>query len=548
MAHVELPEFEDMTPSIQDKARPILEKTGQLGEIFKLIAIDEKIYNATDKMVQTYLLDETTLLLNPDEFALLNSKAPYLISMATTDFSELTKNDFFDAESTGIISIPKPMDEPVIGVIDTMFDDRVYFSEWVDFENKLSDDIPLDSNDYRHGTAVSSIIVDGPTINPDLDDGCGRFRVKHFGVASSGKFSSFTIVRLIKEIIAENKDIKVWNLSLGSSEEVDENFISPEAAIIDKIQFENDVIFVISGTNKQRGDKNYKIIGSPADSINSMVVNAVDMNENPPDYARRGIVLSFFNKPDICYFGGSSKKYMKVCEPNGESHVAGTSYAAPWITRKLAYLIHVMGFSREVAKALVIDSATKWDSVYSVDEASVLGHGIVPQRIEDVINSKEDEIKFVLSGVSEKYDTYNYNIPVPLYKDEHPFLGKATLCYFPKCSRNQGVDYTNTELDVYFGRINDENKIKSIDKNTQSIEGEASYLCEDNARKYFRKWDNSKHIREMLKDNCSPKKYTWKKVVLYGWEDKTLDWNNGIVSYLETEDVSLGFGDRVCGL
>ena len=61
MAHIKLPEFEEMSPEIQDKARPIMEKTGQLGEIFKLIAIDEKVYNATDMMVQKYLLDETTL-------------------------------------------------------------------------------------------------------------------------------------------------------------------------------------------------------------------------------------------------------------------------------------------------------------------------------------------------------------------------------------------------------------------------------------------------------------------------------------------------------
>lgn len=75
MAHIQLPEFEDMSSSIQDKARPILEKTGQLGEIFKLIAIDEKIYNATDMMVQSYLLDETTLSYDVKEaIALLISK------------------------------------------------------------------------------------------------------------------------------------------------------------------------------------------------------------------------------------------------------------------------------------------------------------------------------------------------------------------------------------------------------------------------------------------------------------------------------------------
>lgn len=61
MAHIELPEFEQMSPAIQQKAKPILEKTGKLGEIFKLLAIDENIYNATDVMVQNYLLKETHL-------------------------------------------------------------------------------------------------------------------------------------------------------------------------------------------------------------------------------------------------------------------------------------------------------------------------------------------------------------------------------------------------------------------------------------------------------------------------------------------------------
>lgn len=75
MAHIKLPEFEDMTPSIQEKARPILEKTGKLGNIFKLLAIDEKIYFATDGMIQKYLLDETTLSYEIKEaIALLISK------------------------------------------------------------------------------------------------------------------------------------------------------------------------------------------------------------------------------------------------------------------------------------------------------------------------------------------------------------------------------------------------------------------------------------------------------------------------------------------
>ena len=100
----------------------------------------------------------------------------------------------------------------------------------------ISDDIETSSEDMDHGTAVSSIIVDGPNINPELDDGCGRFKVRHFGVALSNQMSSFAILRHIKEIVKTNKDIRVWNLSLGSALEINPNFISPEAAISENVQ------------------------------------------------------------------------------------------------------------------------------------------------------------------------------------------------------------------------------------------------------------------------------------------------------------------------
>lgn len=450
----------------------------------------------------TRVMDDTTLLLRPDELTIIKQKAPYLISMAVTDITQFTRDDF-DSYESPVVTIPVPKNEPTIGVIDTMFDESVYFSDWVEFENMLSDEIPLRSSDYKHGTAVSSIIVDGPTSNPEMDDGCGRFRVKHFGVAAGEKFSSFTILRNINEIILSNKDIKVWNLSLGSKLEINPNFISPEAAILDRIQYENDVVFVIAGTNKSSEVEHPIAIGAPADSINSLVVNSVDLNGRPASYTRKGPVLSFFTKPDICYYGGDDEKPITVCTPLGAAFVRGTSYAAPWISRKMSYLIDVLGFNREIAKALIINSATGWSK--QEIESSLVGHGVVPVKISDVAHSKDDEIQFVLSGVSEKYDTYAYNIPIPINNDKQPFVAKATLCYFPCCARNQGVDYTNTELDMSFGRINEKNKIKSINENYQSDETEYR-TWEEDARKIFRKWDNVKHIREMFSSRKRAKK------------------------------------------
>lgn len=115
-------------------------------------------------IVSAKMIDDTTLRLTPDEIQLLLNHAPYLIAMNVSDFSKLSKYNIFHAtDIDSKIHIPKPTNEPIIGVIDTQFDTNVYFSDWVDYKNMLSPEIPLNPDDFFHGTAVSSIIVD-PTI------------------------------------------------------------------------------------------------------------------------------------------------------------------------------------------------------------------------------------------------------------------------------------------------------------------------------------------------------------------------------------------------
>lgn len=466
-------------------------------------------------IVDDRIIDGTTLRLNPDEVKLLYNNASYLIAMGVTDFSEISRDDVLDAyedmeEEAGLL-IPHPQNEPVIGVIDTQFNEKVYFHEWVEYKNLLDPNILLSRKDYEHGTAVSYIIVDGPQGNPELADGCGRFRVRHFGVATNNGFSSFTVLKMIRNIVASNRDIKVWNLSLGSKLEIKPNFISPEAAELDRIQSEYDVIFVVAGTNIPAGvtKKNMRI-GFPADSLNSMVVNAVDFAGNSASYTRIGPVLSFFHKPDVSYYGGDGTVYtdkMVVCKDDmGAAYVAGTSFAAPWISRKLAYLIHIMGLSREVAKALLIDAAAGWNRRDDISHR--IGYGVVPKHINEVLKTPDDEIRFIMTGASEEYETYTYNLPVPVVDHAHPFYARATLAYFPQCDRKQGVDYTSTEMDIQFGRVvakRGSTMIKAIDDNRQSEEKQIT-LYEEDARKMYRKWDNVKHISEKIKEKRVPRK------------------------------------------
>lgn len=460
------------------------------------------------------VLDDSMVRLDINQLNRLNAEAPYLISMGVHDVCQIPAPKIVASEDdVQFPKIPHPTNEPTIGVIDTLFDTDAYFSEWVSTQNRIAASIPIKLVDKFHGTAVCSIIVDGPTLNPSLNDNCGRFKVRHFGVATAGRFSSFEIIRQIREIVMENPDIHVWNLSLGSAMEINQNAISPQAAALDQIQREYDVIFVVAGTNvppERDGDKNM-LLGAPADSLNSLVVNAVGMDNKPASYTRRGPVLSFFYKPDVCYYGGDGiAKETGMCVCNGCRIVYsdGTSYAAPWVARKLAYLIEVMNIKREIAKALIIDSAAGWNdwSTEKVDRFR-RGYGVVPKTIREVVQCENDEIRFVLYGTAEEWETYTYKLPVPVVNGAHPYFARATLVYFPSCDRNQGVDYTVTEMDVYLGRIGDKNGkfgIIPINRNKQCDEDEWG-PDEESARKEYRKWDNVKRIAEAVNPRARPK-------------------------------------------
>ncbi len=153
--------------------------------------------------------------------------------------------------------------------------------------------------------------------------------------------------------------------------------------------------------------------------------------------------------------------------------------------------LDILGFNREIAKAIIIDSARGWNDKLIPENIAWYGHGVVPIKINDIMQTKEDEIKFMVSDISEKWNTYNYHFPIPIKDDKYPYIARVTMCYFPLCDRAQGVDYTNTEFNLHFGRIRNNGKIYDIkgDKQNQDEELNATknYLFEDEARDKFRK-------------------------------------------------------------
>lgn len=444
-------------------------------------------------------IDGYAYLLTPAQLADISYRFPYLVSMSSqTDVSSIPPVTFEKIYADNNIC-PPPGNEPIVGVIDSSFDMSANFASWVDY--RYDKDYFSDS---LHGTAITSLIVDGPKYNPDLEDSCGRFRVRHFAVLDSdNRVSQLELYKRLDHIVRTNSDIKVWNLSIGTDQPIEKNSISPIASLLDRLQAELDVVFIVAGTNNTVEDSSFPMIGAPADSINSIVVNSVDKDGSIPAYARRGPVLSFYQRPNICAIGGSSNKPLKVYSRNGISNVHGTSFAACWVTRKIAFLIHRLHLTREVAKALIIDAAYGWN-IASIDPFK-MGCGILPVNILDIITTPNDEFKIVIKDVSSQYMTYGYNIPIPLFNGKFPFLAKATLCYFSNCSRKQGVDYTLTELDLHFGRMNGTSGVKTINHNRQGDAGTIE-LYEEDMKSLFGKWDTVKHITEGEKTHSKGKK------------------------------------------
>lgn len=112
---------------------------------------------------------------------------------------------------------------------------------------------------------------------------------------------------MIRNVVASNRDIKVWNLSLGFRLEVKSNFISSEVTEQDRIQSEYDVIFVASRVDVSDEVTKKCEDGVSADFSNAPVVNVVYLGGESATYTR--VDLVFFYKPDISYYGAECMEY-----------------------------------------------------------------------------------------------------------------------------------------------------------------------------------------------------------------------------------------------
>lgn len=92
-----------------------------------------------------YRIDKNIFYLDSEFYNLLKEKVLFLILMFVEDLNEIDwkYNDYNLVLNNGVLIILDFIIEFIVGVIDIMFDKRVYFLKWVEFKKEILDEIFL---------------------------------------------------------------------------------------------------------------------------------------------------------------------------------------------------------------------------------------------------------------------------------------------------------------------------------------------------------------------------------------------------------------------
>lgn len=376
----------------------------------------------------------------------------------------------------------KDVDYPTVGILDSGIKNIPHLKPWI-LDKKFSK-IPDDRIDPQHGTFVSGIVLYGDELenaNYIGHDGCYLFDATVFPDLSKDSIEEFELVEHIREAIEKNKEVKIWNLSLGTNQEAEQNEFSYFGKALDQIQEANGVIICKSAGNCRNfiDGKPVSRIAKSADSVRSVVIGSIahdksvhDMAEinHPSPFSRIGKAPGNINKPELTHVGGNAGVHpttgnlvttgVKSFASSGQiASNVGTSFSTPRITSLLAGLDNRLkeGFNPLLLKALTIHSA-KYPSVLNIpqtEKIKSLGFG-VPSNVDDILYNNPNEITLILQDTLIKgnwIEIADFPFPQEMVNDDGQYYGEiiVTAVSSPILSESQGAEYCQSNLEVRLG-------------------------------------------------------------------------------------------------
>ncbi len=412
-----------------------------------------------------------------------------------------------EPEEIEIIQPDNDREYPVVGVLDSGIADIPHLQPWL---LGHTSSYPEDMIDRSHGTFVGGVVSYGDILEGKAItgvSGCKLFDATVLPDTSKETVAEDELLENIREAISQNRNIRVWNLSMGYQDmEVDSCNFSQFGIALDNLQQEYDVIICKSAGNCKNFVKNQPVgkITVPSDSILSLVVGSVSNNGSPSVFSRVGYGPANINKPDLVSYGGNCVKVggkfvmegVKSFGVAGEAtENVGTSFSTPRVSSLVSALDFEINeeFDPLLIKALAIHSAKYPDGLKlsQEDRVKLMGYGI-PDNIDGILYNSDHEITLIQSDrlVKGSYlEILEFPYPESLVDEHGYFYGNITITLVtaPVLFPGNGSEYCQSNIDVIFGTFDEieAKEINRVNKNEYGPDGLNNMLLPEKYRARF---------------------------------------------------------------
>ena len=427
-------------------------------------------------------------------------------------------SDLDESGTVEIEVIAPDSNSPEIGVIDSgIMEGHKYISPAIiEGNSKSYIEGDVSTADYvkngGHGTRVAGAILYPygiSSVNQPYQLPCF---VRNLRVLDKNNTLTHKLpAELMKEIVEDNKDCKVFNLSINSNVASRLKHMSSWAATIDSLINHNKVIFLISAGNITKEDISHYLgkglnypdfleepfcrIANPAQSSFAITVGSVNHTSfDDPDclslgiedevspFSRIGTGIWGMIKPDVVEYGGGltvSKtgnivSGKEVISPelirstlNGGSalgnDIVGTSFATPKVSHIVAQLLKLYPDEDiNLLRALVVQGARLPNNFFENPTSKSIRHfGYGIPSLERVTKNTNQRVTFYNVGEirAEEGHIYSLNIPEFLRSpvEEYDILIEVTLSYTTKVrrTRQKTKSYLSSWLDWTSSKVNE---------------------------------------------------------------------------------------------
>ena len=309
---------------------------------------------------------------------------------------------------------------------------------------------------------------------------------------------------LMRKIVDENLDCRVFNMSINSTSPCRTKHMSSWAASIDQTSHNYNVLFVLSAGNIKipqinrylyNGEhypvylnNNINRLSNPAQSCFSLTVGSVNKFQYEDDYLKSleeadelssfskvGLGIWDMNKPDLVEYGGgfvgmkNTPYFVRIKEETSPELIrstlnggnafgrdsVGTSFSAPKVTNIIGELLKLYGDEDiNLLRAITVQSARlPRDFFYNPTYDSMRFYGYGIPNLERALDNNPYRITFYNTGsiTAEESIIFNVKIPEELRKpeDDHDILIEITLAFTSdvRRTRQKTKSYLATWLD-----------------------------------------------------------------------------------------------------